>query len=146
MRPATAVPLLVAVALGGCGGGRPSAADYREQAAEACPATHAGAAALAGRGRDAGGRVAAALETATEAVRALNRAEPPPRLKRRHDIALLALQTEAARLRAVSEQLERGDDPRAVLRAARLGLVTADRASADRLAAVGVRGCGRHRP
>ena len=133
--------LLAASSLSACAEERVDAADYRAAAGQACPAANTGRRAVIGSGHVAG-RVARAMERAGRAARALNAAKPPPELRTAHAGALHVIQGQVARLRAVSEQIQRGSDPQEVLAAARAGLEQGDTATRDRLAKLGVRACG----
>ncbi|HEU4658033.1 MAG TPA: hypothetical protein VFR97_10925 [Capillimicrobium sp.] len=72
------------------------------------------------------------------AARAIGPLQAPGRLAEPHERAVRALLGQAARLRAVRDQLDRGSPAAAVLAAARPGLEEGDRQAGARLAALGV--------
>jgi hypothetical protein len=132
--------LALAVVLAGCGSATKSRPDdYRRAAALACPGASTGSRTLAGAPSPQ--RVKREGQVALRAAQALARARPPDDLVVRHREAVRMLQSQAARLSLVLEQMDRGPAPRVVLDAARAGLRAGDRQATASLAAVGVTSC-----
>jgi hypothetical protein len=136
---ATAGAALALATAAGCGT-QPDALPDKNQdpRAAACAGTTTGAEALEADGTPPAERVDQSMAVATQAARALADDVEPTAPGERHAKAVHALQSQAARLRAVRDQLERGSKPGVVLAAARASLEDGDLQARRRLADAGL--------